>query len=452
MDALAIRPTAPESTLGRHRRRAEDVGQLLLFLGRSTASGEKARRSQVPVRAAAGPHVSRTVFDPVAPDTIANPYPVYAKVREGSRAQISERHDVWVLHRYQDVRGAARDAATYSNTAGIMLAPRGGGGILAVDPPDHDRLRSAVSAVFTKAALRALTDSVHRRSAEGVAALRQGATVDAVSALCVPLPVGVICDLLGVPEARMPEVRAWSNRLVGFFGDSSTAEAVRGVVQILPVMHNFRKLISDELVRRERQPSEDLIQHLATTIAEGNLTREEALLMAFILLVAGNETTVNLLGSALHVLSHDPVLYDRLRAEPALVPAFVEETMRLHSPVQWTARQTTRDVVIADESAGDITIPARSRVVLMLGAANRDPEHFPDPETFQLDRRVGDHLGFGAGIHFCLGAHLTRLEVRVALEHLLETVPSIEPAGPVTWAKSASLRGPVHLPLRVATT
>jgi cytochrome P450 len=450
MDALTTRPAAPESALGRRRRRAEDVGQLLLFLGRSTLSGENARRGQAPVRSAAA-HVTRTVFDPVAPDTIANPYPVYLKVREGSRAQVSERHNVWVLHRYDDVRAAARDEQTYSNRAGMMLAPRGGGGILAADPPEHDRLRNAVSAVFTKAALRTLTDSVHRRSADGVAALRQGDTVDAVAALCVPLPVGVICDLLGVPEERMPAVRAWSNKLVGIFGDSSTVEAVRGAARILPVMHNFRNLISDELLRREQQPSEDLIQHLATTIADGSLTREEALLMAFLLLVAGNETAVNLLGSALHVLSHDPALYDRLRSEPALVPAFVEETMRLHSPVQWTARQTTRDVAITDETVGDITIPARSRVLLMLGAANRDPEHYPDPETFQLDRRVGDHLGFGAGIHFCLGAHLTRLEVRVALEHLLETVPSIEAAGPVTWAKSASLRGPVHLPLRLAT-
>lgn len=428
----------------RSRRRAEDFRQLLRFLGRSAVVGQRIRRAQVPV-SSAPPSVTRAWFDPVDAATIAHPYPAYQRLREGSRVQVIEKHDVWLVHRHEDVRRVLREHETFSSAAGVVLSPQAGAGLLGTDPPEHDRLRSSVSALFTKAALRAMTDSVYRRSTEGVNALGRGGVVDAVPALCVPLPVGVICDMLGVPESRMPQVREWSNRLVGLFSDSTALEALRGATKLLPPMFHIRNLVSDELVRPDR--GDDLIARMAHAVAAGQLTHEEALLMAFIVLVAGHETTVNVLGAALHVLSEDPELYGRLREEPTAIPAFVEETMRLHSPVQWVARQTTRPA----EFDG-VVVPARSRVVALIGAANRDPDHYPSPEVLDVGRRVGDHLGFGAGVHFCLGAHLTRLEAKVVLEILLETVPSLAPAGPVRWARTASLRGPVSLPLRLGNT
>jgi cytochrome P450 len=177
----------------------------------------------------------------------------------------------------------------------------------------------------------------------------------------------------------------------------------------------------------------------------GDMRDDELFWLSLMLLVAGNETTTNLIGSLLYALARDRRAYERLRAEPALIAPAVEEALRWGSPIQGMFR-----TVVEDYAVGEATIPAGARVLLLFGAANRDPREFEDPDRFALDRRPGEHLAFGTGIHFCLGAQLARLEARVVLEELVERAAGIELAGPVAWRNNPTVHGPSRLPLRLS--
>lgn len=386
--------------------------------------------------------VARTDFDPTEPASIADPYPDFERIRH-ERVVVNEKLNVWMLSRHADVHAAARDTKRFSSASGIMLRATPGPAMIVTDPPDHDRLRKVTQPMFSKKAVGAVTEEIRALAAGGVARLRGGDVVDLVTELTIPMPVNVIAHLLGVPRDRWGQFRAVSDEFAEIFSPRSFLEVLALARAVLPAFIGYRDFVAGEMQRRAGRQGEALLDRLAAAVEAAEISDTEAFFYAVLLLVAGNETTTNLLGMLLMRLSQDQQLFDELRADRALLPAAVEETARWGSPVQWVARTVTVDAPI-----GDVVIPRGSRVVLFYSSANRDPAKFPDPDRFDVHRETAGHLAFGHGIHFCLGAHLARLEVITAIDHLLDEVDGLELAGPVRWGTTPSLQGPASLPMR----
>jgi cytochrome P450 len=217
-------------------------------------------------------------------------------------------------------------------------------------------------------------------------------------------------------------------------------QATASVMPAIFRLHGYFHRIFDQ---RRLKPGHDLISHLLRSSEEGHMTADELFWFTFLLLIAGNETTTNLLGTLLLTVALQPAAFERLRREPQLIPAAVEESLRLHSPVQAFYRTALRPYRVEEA-----TVPAGGRVLLIFAAANRDPRKYPDPERYVLERNPSDHLAFGSGIHFCLGAHLARLEAAAVLSRLTDRVESLELAGQPVWTRNPALRGLERLPLQ----
>jgi cytochrome P450 len=387
--------------------------------------------------------VPRSTFDPTRPDSIANPYPDFERIREHP-VVVNERLGVWMLGRHHDVHTAVRDSLTFSSRDGIVLRSFVASTVLFSDPPDHTRLRHVAAPVFTKKAVQNFTADIQQLAAEGIAALNTGEVVDMVPALTIPMPINVIARILGIPRDQWPAFRAVSDRFAQAFGPRSVQEMVRMISASLHGYVQMRSYIDTEIRRRANQPADDLLSRLHAALASGELNDHEVFLYSLILLVAGNETTTNLLGMLLVRLAQDPDLFAELKADRSLLRGAVEETARWGSPVQWVTRTVTSPYEI-----DDTVIPKGAKALLLYGSANRDPRKFEDPDRFDIHRNVTGHLAFGHGVHFCLGAHLARLEVATAVDHLLDEVDGLELAGPVRWGTTPSLRGPVSVPLRI---
>lgn len=413
---------------------ARDVGRMI---------GQGALRDlrRTPARRAAR-NVARTTFDPTTPAAIADPYPALTRLR-AHPVHVNEKLNVWMLARHADVTAAARAHHVLSSGSGILLRSAPLPTVVTTDGADHERLRRIIAPSFTPSAIRRLAAALDEFVTPGVDALVRGDVVDAVPALTVPLPVSAIALMLGVDEARWQDFRVWSQDVTSLFAVRSPADLALTTGRALPGMLALRGLIVGEMRRRHHTDSDDILGRLSRSVTHGEMTLLEAVSAALLLLVAGNETTTNLLGTLLVVLARDPNLYARLRDQRELIPAAIEETLRWGSPVQWVGRST-----LAPYPVGDTVIPARSRVVLFYAGANRDPQRFDDPDRFDVDRKPHGHTGFGHGTHFCMGAHLARLEVTVALNQLLDRVAHLELAGPVSWTTTPSLSGPTSVPLR----
>lgn len=411
-------------------------------LGRPIAVG--AYRDLRRPRARSAPRsVPRTTFDPTLPDSIANPYPDFERIRDHP-VVVNERLGVWMLGRYRDVHAAARDNEIFSSSHGIVLRSTPGPSIITTDPPDHERLRRITQPMFSKKSIASFTDDIRELAADGVNQLNRGEVVDMVPALTIPLPVNVIARILGVPRDQWAQFRAVSDRWAQIFSPRTVPEVVRLASTGFTAYVQYRSFVSAELKRRAGSMGAELLDRLRSAVDAGEISDQEAFYYALIVLVAGNETTTNLLGMLLIRLAQDPELFAELRADRSLLGVAVEETARWGSPVQWVTRTTTSGCEI-----DGTVIPGGARVVLFYASANRDPRKFTDPNRFDIHRATGAHLGFGHGIHFCLGAHLARLEVVTAVDHLLDEVDGLELAGPVRWGTTPSLQGPVSVPLRL---
>ncbi|MFN8032013.1 MAG: cytochrome P450 [Mycobacterium sp.] len=385
----------------------------------------------------------RTTFDPTLPANIANPYPALERIREHP-VVVNERLGVWMLGRYDDVHAAARNSDVLSSRDGIMLRGFAPSVVLLADPPDHTRLRHIAAPVFTKRAVKTLESDIERLADESVAALRNGGVVDLVSSLTIPMPINVIATILGIPREQWRGFRAVSDRFAQAFAPTSLQEVVRLLASSLQAYLQMRGFVDAEMRRRSQHPGDDLLTRLQDAKAIGELTDSEAFLYSMILLVAGNETTTNLLGMLLMWLAQDPELFEELKADRSLVPRAVEETARWGSPVQWVTRVAT-----APYAVGGTVIPTGGKVMLVYASANRDPRKFPEPDCLDIHRDTTGHLAFGHGLHFCLGAHLARLETVTAVNRLLDQVDGLELAGPVRWGTTPSLQGPASVPVRI---
>ena len=388
----------------------------------------------------------------------ADPHALYARLRVErpvARARTPVGLPVWLVTRHDDARRALADPRLSKDAAGfagvldrhpmpperrIVFAQELGRHMLSSDPPDHTRLRKLVSRAFTMRAIAGMRPRIEEIAAGLADRMAAGPPeVDLLDAFAFPLPMSVICDLLGVPDVERSAFRRWSNTLLS----SDGSEADRGAAG-LAMAEYLGALVAEKRAR----PAEDMLSAIVAVSADADrLSADETVSMAFLLLVAGHETTVNLIGNGMLALFTHRDRLAELRADPDLTPRAVEEFLRYEGPVDLaTYRHTTEAVDI-----GGTTIPPGEVVLVALAAANRDPDHHADPDELDLRRDPG-HLAFGFGLHHCLGAPLARLEGEVAFRTLLTRFPDLalatEPEE-LTWRSSMLIRGLTRLPVRL---
>lgn len=387
--------------------------------------------------------MSATVeYDPYDPGVIANPYPLYARMREaGAVHHVEDR--AWMVCRYADVQRVLRDTTTFSSAAmGKGMGPAiesiasqsaqmgGFRWLLSADPPDHTVLRRMVSKPFVPRVIATLEARVQEIADELVDNLVRSPAPDLVRDLAIPLPVIVIAEMLGIPPERRDDFRRWSKSIIDIL--SPTGPSMESLASTMEMYQYFLNLVEE----RTASPGDDLISGLV----DPSLTVGEIVMFCILLLIAGNETTTNLLGNFALTGALDAV------TDAEQLPAAIEEVLRFESPVQAVYRMTTTAV-----NVGGVEIPAGETVAAVLGSANRDESVFEAPEELRLDRSPNEHLSFGSGVHFCLGAPLSRLEMRVALATLLDRAPGIHVSGPVVRTENAMLRGLESCPVAVSS-
>lgn len=375
----------------------------------------------------------------------SNPYPAYAELREAAPVHRIARagSTVWLLSRYVDVRAALADSRMSKDQRYTLPVEQRASApgpavemMVLMDPPDHTRLRRLVSRVFTTRRMEALRPRVEQLSRDLADSLPAAGRVDILHEYAFLLPVFVICELLGVPPEDRDDFAAWSGVVV----DDSTPEAA------MEAMGKLHAYLSGLIEAKRAQPDDALISALINDADDDKLSHSELVSMSVMLLIAGHETTVNLIGNGLLALLTHPEQLTSLRENPDRMPAAVEEFLRWDSPVHSLSTfYTTEDV----EYSG-VTIPGGSVVHLSLAAANRDPERFPDAEELRFDRAESGHLAFSHGLHYCLGAQLARVEGQEAIRTLITARPdmalAVEPAE-LQYRHSHVVRGLKELPV-----
>lgn len=401
-----------------------------------------------------------TAFDPFDAGYLADPYPTLAQLREAAPVAYAPALDYWVVSRYADVEAVFKDPATFSaRIAQDPISPLGPAarGVLAhgfgatptmsnCDPPKHGRVRAHNMKAFSARRLAALEPTVRARSSELVDTLLARIAVDGaadlVEELAFPLPALTVFALIGFPEADTELLKSWCRERMAFsWGRPDEATQVRIAEQLVAYWRYCSTFVATRLADPSDDFTSDLLRvHLADPDA---LAVDEVVNVAYGLSFAGHETTTGLIGNALRRLLEEPSRYAALAADPGRIPAAVEEVLRHDSSVIAWRRVTTRPVEV-----GGVAVPEGAKLLLMLAAANRDPERFPDPDTFDLGRSdARAHLSFGKGIHFCLGAALTRLELAVVLEQLVGRAPDLRlaPGQSLAFPANVAFRGPLVL-------
>ncbi len=382
----------------------------------------------------------------------SDPYPFYAALRTaGPVHQLVLGGDrSWLVVGHEEARQALNHPALSKNWLGSALLANTpvhavATNMLDSDPPHHTRLRRLVAREFTSRRVEALRPRVRQITDELLDAMaaRPDRRADLIRSFAVPLPMTVICELLGVPGLDRARFRYWSNEIVA---------PLDGVAADGRVLEEMTAYLHELVGAKAEDPGEDLLSALIRTRDEDGdqLSPDELIGMAFLLLVAGHETTVNLIGNGIRALLAHPDQLAALRADPdGLIDGAVEEMLRYDGPVQHATYRFAR----ADLELGGTTIAAGSSVLVALAAADRDPVRFaqPGPEVFDIRRTGPSHLAFGHGIHFCLGAPLARMEARIAIRALLARFPDLaedRDAGPLDWLPGTLMRGVTRLPLR----
>ena len=382
-------------------------------------------------------------FDPYSLQCLEDPYPVYRALLEDAPLYHSEKRGFWAISRHADVQRCARDWETFSSRSGVDLSGSvgltGPGGFLDMDPPRHDQLRRIVRSHFTPKAIGALEDTVRDQVRVIGAEIRARGGGDLGRDLARPLPLRLVCALLGFPPADYGDLERWFDPMVRRAPDTTAVPA-----SAHKAAEAMRGYIDDVAAHRARHPSDDLLSALVSAELRGELTVQERTGICVLLFLAGISTAAGLISTSLYLLEAHPVQRKALLREPAMIPTAVEELLRYVSPVQALARTTTRPVELYGSS-----LPEGARLLLVFAAANRDPRRFADPDKLHLRRKAERNLGFGEGIHFCLGANLARLQMRVVLDTLLPVMPEFSVSGPVKWLSTPGDRGIESLPVTV---
>ncbi len=373
-------------------------------------------------------------IDLLSPELVADPYPALARLRAEAPVCWSERHGAWLVTRFDDVSAGFRDPRLSSDRVGSFLPDRPSARREAAeddptarilsnwmefkDPPDHTRLRRLVQKAFTPRTVESLRPRVQEIVEALLLDLARAGRADLVRSFAYPLPAIVIAEMLGVPVEDRDLFKGWSDDVLGLvFGAGASDRHVRA-------RRGFRELEAymDGMLRRARaHPADDLLSALAAAEEQGDvLSRDEVIGTCVLLLFGGHETTTNLLGTSVWLLHRHPEARERLRREPGLFPQAIEEFLRFDGPSKMMVRWPIEDLELRGRK-----IRRGERVFLLQNAANRDPEAFSEPDRLDLSRRPNAHLGFGFGIHYCLGAPLARLEAQLALPALLRRFPDL---------------------------
>ena len=375
-----------------------------------------------------------------------NPYPLYRYLHASAPVQWNDVLQAWLLARYTDVVSVLTDARFSADRTkqGLPEPPDGyqlAKSMLVSDPPDHTRLRALVQKAFTPRMIDQLRPRIVTVVGELLERMAErDEPLDLIGDLAYPLPVVVIAELLGVPAEDRVTFQEWSALLAASLDPLVSPELMDRVVAARDALHGYLRGI---IAERRQQPRADLISALVAVEERGDVLSEpELVVMCTLLLIAGHETTVNLIGNGTLALLRHPEALARLQADPALITSAIEELLRFDSPVQMTGRIATQPLEIGGQKI------ARGEWVLpLIGAANHDPTQFSDPDTLDIARAPNPHVAFGRGIHFCLGAPLARLEGQIAIGSLVRRFPKLALAGEPVRRNQITLRGLQSLPV-----
>ncbi|ANP52043.1 cytochrome P450 [Streptomyces griseochromogenes] len=380
-------------------------------------------------------------------DLVADPHSIYAQLRDADpvhRTVTPDGAPVWVVTRYEDVRAVLADPRLSLNKSNAQtpdgyqssMPPELDAHLLNMDPPDHTRLRRLVAKAFTPRRVEALRDRVQTMTG-GLLATMAGPRVDLMQALAVPLPMGVICELLGVPEEDRRDFRSWTDTLLSAAATTTDSRAA---------MRQMHKYLTDIIQDKRSRPADDLLSALIHARDDrDSLTEPELLSLAFLLLFAGYNNATYLIGNTALGLMLDPKLLKAVQDDTVPIRAVIEESLRWNSPSPLGVRR----FALEDVAIGGTVIPAGSRVWVSIASANRDETKFPSPETFDPHRTTA-HLAFGHGIHYCLGAPLARMEAEIAIPALVRRFPTLRldiPENGPDWLHSFRKRGLKTLPV-----
>lgn len=373
----------------------------------------------------------------VTKERLIDPYPDYKNWRENNPIWWAEDVNAWVVSRYKDVHIVLKNPKLFSSAAMGERDHEISLPLLTDDPPRHTKLRAIMNKAFTSRAIKLMENEVRNMSNDLLDKLDISKPVDIAHEFTIPLPISVISQLMGIPFERKDDFKRWSDALTG---TGSETEIEKRMPEIINMRNYFLSLIP----LRKESPGDDLISKVVNAEVDGE-TLDENTIAGFnmLLLIAGNETTTNLLSNMLNHISYNPNIWEELRQNKDLVDAAIEETLRFDSPVHWVSRRATKDT----ELSGQI-IKKGENVFAIMGSANRDSNHYENPDEFRLDRKQNkDHHTFGHGIHFCMGAPLARLEGKYALEGLLNRFQEVTPLKNAKNQRTSSsmLRGYHHL-------
>jgi len=387
------------------------------------------------------------------PAVLADPYPLYARLRREAPVHFDPFLHVWVVTRYADVVTVLHDFSAHRsqpsedelrrlglsalNPIAQMMARQ----MLFLDPPAHGRLRGLAAKAFTPRRVELLRDHVAAIVNRLIDRVVASGRMDVIADFAAPLPAIVTAEMLGLPTSDWSRLKAWSADYAEMLGNFQ--QNPDGVARVLATVEAMTTYFRSAIREQERQPRGLIGALLAAEDVGDRLTEDEIIANVIITMVGGQETTTNLIGNGLLTLLRNPDVIERLRADPSLVPSAVEELLRFESPSQHTAR-----IAPADATLGGRTIPRGQGVVAVMAAANRDPERFPEPDALDICRADNRHLAFGWAAHFCFGAPLARLEGQLAFSALLSRLPDLQVASNrLVWRQNLGLRGLEALPV-----
>jgi cytochrome P450 len=386
---------------------------------------------------------------------LSDPYPLYARLRQGDPVHWSDAFNGWLLSRYADVKAALHNPRLVSNErvrANMDRLPENGAvdmrpfsqilaqWIVNLDPPDHTRLRALVNKAFTPRLMDSMRPSIQATVDQLLDNVEQNGQMEVLGDFAFPLSAIVISRMLGVPDEDRDRFKHWTDNIHAFLGSTHLLPYQAKLAQ--EGMLAIRDYVRDIAIQRREYPANDLISRLLVVEERGDmLTETELFALCINILIAGYETTMSLIANGLLLLLQNPDQLQKLRSNPALIDTGIEEFLRYETPLQNQDRVAQEDLEIEGKP-----IRKGQRVILLLGASNRDPEQFPNPDRLDITRQDNTHLAFGYGIHFCVGAPLARVEGQIAINTLLRRLPALRLASPaVQWRENVAIRNPKSL-------
>ncbi len=399
-------------------------------------------------------------FNPYHPAFQANPYPIYHHLRSVEPIHQSFK-GMWVLTRYADAKAVLRDPRFCVDKMPNNVKHKGHDlnqkdfntlaqaidkWLIFLDPPEHTRLRGLISKAFSSTSVKFLRPQIQQITDELISKVRHRGSMDIISDFACPLPCNVIAAILGIPVEDWFKLYHWSDELSNILDPLRSLEDYE---QMNKVALEFTDYFKSLIAQRQKSPQQDLLSALIAVKEQNNkLSEEEIISVCMLLFFAGEETTVNLIGNGMLALLRHPIQMQQIKTQPMLIQSAVEEILRYDSPIQITTRVATEDVDL-----DGVTIRVGEKALLCLGAANRDPAQFPDPDSFDIRRANNSHLAFADGIHYCLGVALARIEAEIAINTLVQQLPDLKLSpDKLEWRNKVSVRSLKALPITFKPT